>query len=354
MKMNINDNVLYNEILEEPIVLNKILQEYIDNKSPALEEAVGLLRKSPLIIFTGMATSMYACMPAQCILSEGGIQSHLWDTSEFLHYHIDMVPKNATFILVSQSGESAEIVHLLESIHNRWPVIGIYNNPNSTLAKMSTIGIPILAGPQLACGSKTNTATIAVMNILVEALLNHDLTKPRNEIQKAIGTLNNIFKEWETSFPPYIDFFRDSTYSVFVGRGPGLASAMFSAVLFREVPKVVAEGMAAATFRHGLREMITPEHRLIIFAPKGKTTHYLYNLATDMAALDIPVLIFTNQTNKLSDLKKCLVFQSEEMDEFYSPLVDITPPQLIGVKLAIQRGLEPGKLIISNYITQVE
>lgn len=352
--MDINNNALYNEIREEPNVLKKILQEYIENKNPSLEEALSLLRKSPSIIFTGMATSMYACMPAQCILSEGGIQSHLFDTSEFLHYHFEMVPKNATFILVSQSGESAEIVHLLEKIQHRWPVIGVYNNSDSTLAKNSTIGLPILAGPQLACGSKTNTATIALMNILVEALLNHDLNKSRNEIQKAIGILNNIFQNWEMRFSPFIDFFQDSAYNVFVGRGPGLASAMFSAVLFREVPKVVAEGMAAATFRHGLREMITPEHRLIIFAPKGKTFHYLFKLASDMAAIEIPVLIFTNQANQLPDLKNCLVFQTEEIDEFYSPLVDITPPQLIGVKLAIKRGIEPGKLIISNYITRVE
>jgi glucosamine 6-phosphate synthetase-like amidotransferase/phosphosugar isomerase protein len=129
---------------------------------------------------------------------------------------------------------------------------------------------------------------------------------------------------------------------------------MFSSCLFREVPKVVAEGMGAAAFRHGLREMITPDHRVVIFAPQGQTTRQLLGLAEDMLQIGVPVCVFTNQDIPLEPSRQCWVYRTGSLDEIYSPLVDITPPQLLGYMLAKRRGLEPGKLVISTYITTVE
>jgi glucosamine--fructose-6-phosphate aminotransferase (isomerizing) len=274
--------------------------------------------------------------------------------SELLHYHLDSLTKDACLVVVSQSGESAEIVHLLDEIRGLIPVIGVYNNENSTLAKGSSVGLPIYAGPQLACGSKTNVNTLAVMNLLAEVVLGHDLKKAGDQILRARDAIQQVFNNWEQNFVPTVDFLEGSIYTVFVGRGPGRASAMFSACLFREVPKVVAEGMGAAAFRHGLREMIQPEHRVVIFAPSGETTPYMVRLAEDMLKLHIPVLVFTNQDLPLNPSRQCQVVRIDSVDEVYAPIVDIVPPQLVGYLLALKRGLEPGKLVISTYITTVE
>jgi glucosamine--fructose-6-phosphate aminotransferase (isomerizing) len=301
-----------------------------------------------------MATSEYGCIPAACLLSQGQKPNYLYDVSELLYYHLQGLPTGAVLVVVSQSGESAEIVHILEEARGRVPIIGIYNDQTSTLAKGSTVGLPILAGPQKACGSKTNTATLAVMNLLAEALLGRDIHRAGAQIQKAITALKHVFENWEEELTPGADLLENSPYTVFVGRGPGRATAIFSSVLFREVPKVVAEGMGAAAFRHGLREMILPDHRVVIFAPQGKTLHQLVGLAEDMLKIGVPVCVFTNQDISLKPSRQCWVYRTGSLDEFYSPLVDITPPQLLGYMLAKRRGLEPGKLVISTYITTVE
>ena len=352
--MELQNNHLYHEILEEPSVLRKIHQEYIGKTSPSLDEAIRILNKHEMIIMVGMATSMYGCIPAQCMLSSGGKPNYLVDAAEFLNYHLEMTPKNAAFVLVSQSGESAEIIHLLDKIGKGWQTVGVYNNDQSTLAKQCTVGLPIFAGAQLACGSKTNTATIAVMNILAEGLLGTPQAKVGEQVERAIIWLEEFFKNWEARIEPAVDLLDNSAYTVFIGRGPGLASAYFSSVLFREVPKVVAEGLPAATFRHGLREMMTPDHRIVAFAPSGKTTEKVIQLTEEMNRLGIPSMIFTNQQVVRLPTNDGLVFQTAALAENYSPLVDIAPPQLIGLKLALKRGLEPGKLVISDYVTKVE
>jgi glucosamine 6-phosphate synthetase-like amidotransferase/phosphosugar isomerase protein len=161
-------------------------------------------------------------------------------------------------------------------------------------------------------------------------------------------------KNWKTSVEPAVDFLRDSPYTVILGRGPGRASAMFTAVLFREVPKIVAEGMGAAVFRHGLREMIRPEHRVVIFAPEGNTHELLINLAKELLEANIPVLIVTNRTLELGTQYQHLVIQLDPLPEFWAPLLDMVPLQLAGYRLAEVYGLEPGKLVISSYVTTEE
>ena len=349
-----SDNHLFNEIMEEPAALERVYHEYVEQSSPALKEAVRLINQSPAVFMTGMATSEYGCIPATCLLSQWQKPSYLYDVSELLHYHLDGLPKGAVLVVVSQSGESAEIVHILEEVKGRVPIIGIFNNQNSTLAKGSTVGLPILAGSQQACGSKTNTATLVVLNLLAEALLGRDIPRAGEQIQKAIISLEHVFENWEEELTPGADLLEDSKYTVFVGRGPGRATALFSSCLFREVPKVVAEGMGAAAFRHGLREMITPDHRVVIFAPQGKTTRYLVGLAENMLEIGVPVCLFTNQDIAPKQSKQCWIYRTGVLDEIYSPLVDITPPQLLGYMLAKRRGLEPGELVISTYITTVE
>jgi glucosamine--fructose-6-phosphate aminotransferase (isomerizing) len=243
-----SDNHLFNEIMEEPAVLERVYEEYVAQSNPALKEAVRLINSSRRYM-TGMATSEYSCIPASCLLSHAGKPNTLYDVSELLYYHLEGLPKGAVLIVVSQSGESAEIVHLLEEVKGRVPIVGVYNNQASTLAKCSTIGLPILAGPQKACGSKTNTATIAVMNLMAEKLLGRDIHKAGEQIQKAFTSLNQIFENWEEVADAGSGPVGNSSYTVFVGRHRR-ATAMFSSV-FSEVPKVVAEGMERWLFGMG-------------------------------------------------------------------------------------------------------
>ena len=162
------------------------------------------------------------------------------------------------------------------------------------------------------------------------------------------------FDDWERQLSPAVDFLEPSPYTVFVGRGPSRASAMFTSVLFREVPKVVAEGMGAAAFRHGLREMIKPEHRLVIFAPQSPSLPMLVRLAKDLIDIDVPVLMISNADLGMDLGKKFLLIKTAPESELWAPLVDMVPMQLVGYMLAKRLGLEPGRLIISTYVTRVE
>lgn len=348
------DNHLLNEILEQPEALRRVYEAYVAKDNPALDQAAELLRKSTQVYMTGMATSEYASYPAASLLNCSGIVNFVYDVSELLYYHLPSLQSGSCLVLVSQSGNSAEIIHILEELQGRVPVVGVYNYEDSTLARGATIRLPILAGPQLACGSKTNLASIAVLLLLAEKALGRDLKTAGGQLLSAADSIERSFSGWEERLAPAVDFLEGSSYTVFLGRGPARASAMFTSVLFREVPKVVAEGMGAAVFRHGLREMIRPEHRVVLFASKGDTHSLLIHLAKDLIAMDVPVMVITNQQLNLKPGKNCCLIHTDSQPELWSPLVDMVPMQLAAYLLARRRNLEPGKLIVSTYITTVE
>jgi len=349
------ENKLFLEINEQPEALRRVYKAYVVQDNPKLLEAVSLIRKSRLVIFSGMATSEYACYGPSSLLNESGICNFVYDASELIHYHLStLFQPDVCLVLVSQSGNSAEIVRLLEEIKGKVPVIGVFNDEDSYLAKNCDIGLPIYAGPQLACGSKTNLSTIAVLLILAEASLQKPLQTVGEQLLVVSDSIERFLGNWETSVESAVEFLRDAPYTVFLGRGPGRASAMFTAVLFREVPKIVSEGMGAAVFRHGLREMIRPEHRVVIFAPDGNTYELLINLAKELLAANIPVLIITDRPFEIATQQQHLVIQMESQPEIWAPLLDMVPLQLIGYRLAEVYGLEPGKLVISSYVTTEE
>jgi glucosamine--fructose-6-phosphate aminotransferase (isomerizing) len=347
-------NHLLNEILEEPEALRRVYDAYIAHENPALLQAAELLRDSQPVFMTGMATSEYASYPASSLLNQHGKINFVYDVSEFMYYHLPSLQPGACLVLVSQSGNSAEIVHLLDKLNGRVPVVGVYNYEDSVLASRADIRLPIYAGPQLACGSKTNLSTIAILNLLAEKVLGHNLNEAGDCLLKAADSIERSFSGWEDRLVPAVDFLEGSPYIVFLGRGPARASAMFSSVLFREVPKVVAEGMGAALFRHGLREMIRPEHRVVLFAPQGETQDLILHLAEDLLQMDIPILLVTNSEVSLSAGKNCSMIKTEYQPELWAPLADMVPLQLAGYSLARRLGLEPGKLTISTYVTTVE
>jgi len=349
-----NNNHLLNEILEQPDVLRRVHAEYVLSENKSLEEASRLLSNSSPIHMTGMVTSQYGGIQAAIILNNAKKLSIVHNASELLHYHLPSLQPGASLIAISQSGESAEIVRLLDKLNGRLPVIGVYNSEDSYLSKHCDIGLPIHAGLQLACGSKTNLATIAVMLLLATVSVGEDLDKAGQDLLSIADSIESLFVDWREKFTPAVDFLTGSPYTAFLGRGPGLVSALFTSCLFREVSKSVAEALSAADFRHGIFEMIKPDHRVVIFAPYGSTYDLCISLAQDLIDLGIPVLLVSNQDPNLPANELLYFLQTDHYPENWTPLLDMVPLQLIDYILAEREGLQPGVLNLATYITRIE
>src|SRR5215472_11246671 len=78
--------------------------------------AVDLQRdKFRSLVLTGMGASFYALHPIHLNLLDHGFTAMMVETSELVHYESRLFTSETLIIAVSQSGQSAEVVRLLQA-----------------------------------------------------------------------------------------------------------------------------------------------------------------------------------------------------------------------------------------------
>ncbi len=341
------------EMLEQPAALAAVRKYYT---SPGVIPFRALKRLvehwPPTVVMTGMGSSLFAAYPAQAYLTSVGIRAVVWETAELLHHHLKFLAPDTLVVAVSQSGETVEIVKLLERLPKRLGVVAVANVQASRLARRADLSLPMLAGRQTTVSTKTYTCAVATLMYLAFAIA-RQAHGPLNEtLMRAIEGQNRILDRRDTLVPPAAEFFGEPSYIALMSRGADLASVYQGALMFKEVVRLGAEPISAAQFRHGPIEIINPAHRYIVFARQSKTGKFLLKLARDIRAHGGRILLFTDLP--FENLAGIHVIRGETLRLGLGTLEDSLHIQLLVHALAERAGREPGKFWIAQDVTHEE
>lgn len=128
------------DLLAQHIQAIKNLEHQIE--SPLLEAITYLSKLQSKIIFIGIGKAGLVARKTSATFSSLGLPSFYIHPSDALHGDIGSVQENDTCIIMSNSGETDEIIQLIPILKNRNNfVISITGNKNSTLAKFAKINI---------------------------------------------------------------------------------------------------------------------------------------------------------------------------------------------------------------------
>lgn len=347
------------EVMQQPAALAGVRKFY---NSPgaiphnALRKLVA--RWPPTVVFTGMGSSLFAAYPAQAYLTSLGIRTLVWETAELLHHHMGALHGDTLLVAVSQSGETVEIIRLLDHLPGKMGVVGLANVEASTLSRHASLSLPMLAGRQTTVSTKTYMCAVGALMYLAFAIARESNRSLTETILRAIGAQERILENHDTLTSPTLEFFGDPPYVALMSRGADLASAYQGALMFKEVARLAAEPISAAQFRHGPIEIVNPVHRYIVFARKGlrarspNTAKLVLGLARDIQTHGGKVLLLTDQPFK--PVSNTRLIQVEPLLWGLGTLVDILFIQLLVHDLAVREGREPGKFWIAEGITRSE
>ena len=129
------------------------------------------------IIISGMGASLYAAYPAYLMLSQLPIPVMYVNAAELINYLPGQINPRTLLWLNSQSGRSAELVHLIQNYKKPayGGLIAFVNNFDSPLAAAADCSINIHAGEESTVSVKTYTNMLAA-NIISAALLSRDVS----------------------------------------------------------------------------------------------------------------------------------------------------------------------------------
>ena len=344
---------LLDEIFQQPAALSALRKFY---SSPGAIPAKCLRslapRWPPTVVFTGMGSSLFAAYPAQAYLTEQGVRALVWETAELVHHHMKVLRPDTLLVVVSQSGETAEVLRLLEYLAPKSRVVAVTNVESSSLAKRAKLLLPLMAGGQVAVSTKTYTCSVAVLMYLAFAIAGKAPRPLTQEVMRAAEAEETILDRHGDLMPPILEFFNRPPYVALMSRGADLASAYQGAMMLKQVARLAAEPISAAQFRHGPMEIINPKHRYILFARQGKTGKLLLKLAGDIRKSSGRVLLFTDMP--LDDPMNTRLVRVEHLRLGLGTLVDSVYIQLLAYDAALRAGLQPGKIEIAENVTREE
>ncbi|MGH9430257.1 MAG: SIS domain-containing protein [Terriglobia bacterium] len=355
------------EISQQPAALAGVRKYYTSPGAISTNSLRKLTaRWPPEVVFTGMGSSLFAAYPAQAFLTSLGIRAIVWETAELLHHHLKFLGPDTLLVVISQSGETVEIIRLLDSLERTTGVLGLVNVEASTLARRSRLLLPMMAGGQTRV-TKSYMCCVAVLMYLAFAIAGKQNRALTQALLRAIDAQETILDRQEEVTPLNVEFFDHPTYTALMSRGADLASVYEGALILKEVVRIGAEPISAAQFRHGPIEIVNPAHRYVIFARRSsedstaplkkdraerQTRKFLLNLAEDIRSHGGRVLLFSDcKVEAASNLRLVPV---EPARLGLGTLIDTLHVQLLAHELALRAGLDPGKLWIAEGVTRSE
>ena len=349
-------NKFLNEILGQPQALEDTLNFYLSGEGQTeLEKLSSLWNQGKFneIVFTGMGSSFFAPHTAGCVLSRNGIASSNINAGELLHYHLPVLREKALITCISQSGESYEVVKILEKISSGRTIIGITNEEKSTLAQKSAITLLSKAGKEEMTSSKTYVSTLLVLSVFTAILTKKWKTQYMPDFDSAIEAVGKLLAASEEWLAPAMNFLGHPSFVQIIGRGPSYSSVLQGSLMMMEAARNPAAGIFGGEFRHGPMEMIKNGFRAVILAPLGATHTQGIKLAEDITKLGGRVILITNCDSVFNNPGIFRV-RIPCRDEFLFPIPAIVPLQLIVNQWAVDEGKQPGNFIAGAKVTTTE
>lgn len=329
---------IHDEIFEQVDALSRLLQNQMGEITRIARQ---IERIGPTYIFlTARGTSDNA----------GRYANYLWGSlnrlvvalaapSLFTIYKTPPQLKGALVVSISQSGQSPDIVGVLEEARRQGcPTLAITNERDSPLAGAADFVIDVLAGEEKAvAATKTYTSELMAIAMLSAALSGDE--KGLETLKLVPGWVAEVL-ESDEHIARIAERYRYMSRCVVIGRGYNYATAFEWSLKLKELTYVVAEPYSTADFLHGPIAMIERGFPVLAVAHDGRifgdVLALLERLRDDMAA----ELVVISDRDEALEIAQSPLRLPAGIPEWLSPLVAIVPAQLFAYHLTRAKGYD--------------
>ncbi len=243
------EHYMLKEIMEEPVVAKRLLLSLENEQKENFKTLVNLIKKSKKTIFVASGTSYHASLLGAYYFHKCGIDVQTLVASEFQHFAT--VDKNTLVIAMTQSGETMDVIEALKYCREKKAkIFSVVNVPYSTIQRMSSDSINILAGQEI-CVAATKSfinQSLLLLKIAKEFGFKVNLDNIDKEIQSVLNNKEKIKK--------IADEIYNKKDLYVLGRGLSYPVAREIALKIKEISYIHAEGMMGGELKHGTLALI--------------------------------------------------------------------------------------------------
>ena len=335
------------DILDQPRALAATLGQLEVPKE--LDVLARRLREGKIkrVVLTGMGASFHALHPLFLWLNGYGYTAVAVETSELVHSLRRWFEPETLIVAISQSGQSAEVVRLIEENRGRAAIVGVTNAADSPLAFGANASILTMAGKEFSVSCKTYVTALMALHLLGGFLCGRDASQTREELAQSVPAVASYLRNWKSHVFELTAELGRVRHLFLLGRGASLAATGEGALIVKESVRLHAEGMSSAAFRHGPLEMVNGETFAVVFAG-AKTTRTL------QARLLDDIRQAGGKTGWIAEDASPGAWRLTETPPAVRPILEILPVQMMTLALAAEAGIEAGRFARIPKITTME
>ncbi|KGH72262.1 glutamine--fructose-6-phosphate transaminase (isomerizing) [Oenococcus oeni] len=329
------------EIDEQAIVARTLIKNYFINGFPHIDEKIiHAIKDSDHIYIIAAGTSYNAGLIGRRFFEKwAGIPTETYVSSEFA-YDQPIISKKPFFIFISQSGETADSIQVLDFIKAAgYPTLTIANVLNSTLTREADFSLPLLAGPEIAVAStKAYTSQIIAQIILAAAIAggHEDLQK---ELSKLAVDIQSVIDGKEKIKQLADKYLVNADRAFYIGRGADADVTLEAALKLKEISYTLAEGFAAGELKHGTISLIEQGTPVIGLISQSKTAGLTRSNLEETMARGAKVITIATKNLATSEDDIVLPELAGE-NEMFGPILEAIPIQLLAYYTSFGRELD--------------
>lgn len=321
-----------------------------------LQSVTDKLRSIEHMHVLGCGTSLFAGMIGAMMFEEfARLPSVAENASEFQH-RSPVIKPNTAFLALSQSGQTADTIGALKEVeHKALLRLGIVNSPGTQIPQITDAGVYQHIGPEVAVAStKAFTSQIAI-----QALMTVMLGRQRD---MSLATAQNLLKELEL-IPKKVDWILDNLtdqiieickrlnarpdgfdHMAILGRKYQYPIALETALKFKEVAYIHAEGWAAGEIKHGPIALVSEKMPFMFLVPEDSVSHKTINNIEQIRSRNGYIIVISTAglVDQLTPICDELIVIPDSIEPLYPILTSIVI-QLMTYYLALDRGLDIDK-----------
>jgi glucosamine--fructose-6-phosphate aminotransferase (isomerizing) len=332
---------LHSEIFEQPACLASLLAK---QRKTVLDIARTIQSRDVHYAFlAARGTSDNAGRYANYLWgARNGIPVALATPSLFTYYQSPPRLKGALVIGVSQSGQSPDIVSVLEEGRKQGCLtLAITNVADSPLAEAADLVLDIQAGEEKAvAATKTYSAELMAIAMISTALNN---SEGRWQELESVSSWVEQTLALDQEIAQMAQRYRYMNHCVVLGRGFNYATAFEWALKLKELTYIIAEPYSSADFQHGPIAMVEGGFPVLAVAPTGKVQESMREMLTRLRKGKEAELVVISDNQDVLGLAQSQIKLPAQIPEWLTPLVSIIPAQLFACHLTEVKGYDTEK-----------
>lgn len=250
--------------------------------------------------------------------------------------YVDLFTKGDLLIAPSQSGETADVLEVLEAAKAKGVTIATFvNMPGSSMERLSDFAFSANAGPEICVMSTKVYSSMQAFGLLLAHAVNESVDLAFDHLQKAAQSIQAMLVDeaLQQIIKNLARTLARKEHIFLLGKGENLATVSEGMVKMVEGSYKHAHAIAAGDLKHYAITLIEPGVPALFVIPNDESSKAMLNAVHEVKARGGEIIALASHTHESFDT----YIPFPDMGSI-SSLVAIVPLQLLAYYMAVELG----------------